>query len=239
MSGESDSGRDAAARKDIMGKQTILVTGSTGKTGTQVVRQLLDAGWPVRAAVHRLDERSERLQKLGAEVVVTDLYDYEQTLAAMQGIRRAYFCPPVQPFMIQAAAVFAAAAADAGLEFIAQLSQWIASPAHPSIHTRQLWLVERMFATIPGVSHTVINPGVVADSLLGVIPGAVNAECAKELLGFLARSVDHDPNCSQPSIRRGEVRTRPQLPCAASPAARVRVRNLAARARRSARASPD
>ena len=157
-----------------MDKQMILVTGATGKTGTQVVRQLLEAGWPVRAAVHRLDERSERLAQLGAEIIVTDLYDYEQTLAAMRGIKRAYFCPPVQPFMIQAAAVFATAAADAALEFIAQLSQWIASPAHPSIHTRQLWLVERMFARIPGIGHTVINPGVFADPLMGFIPGAAN-----------------------------------------------------------------
>ena len=152
----------------------ILVTGATGKTGAPVVAQLIKAGWPVRAIVHKLDDRSARLAALGAEVVVADLYDYEQVLAAMQGTTRAYFCPPVQPFMIQAAAVFAAAAQDAKLESIVQMSQWLASPAHPSLHTRQLWLVERMFSAIPGVGHTVVNPGAFADSVLQVMSTAAN-----------------------------------------------------------------
>jgi len=58
----------------------------------------------VRAVVHKLDGRSHRLKAQGAEVVVADLYDYEQMLAALTGTQRAFFCPPVQPFMIQAAA---------------------------------------------------------------------------------------------------------------------------------------
>ena len=41
-----------------MTKPLILVTGSTSKTGTPVVRLLLERGYSVRAFVHRLDERS-------------------------------------------------------------------------------------------------------------------------------------------------------------------------------------
>jgi len=52
-----------------MSKPRILVTGATGKTGAPVVEQLIDRGYPVRAFVHRLDERSKRLSELGAEVV--------------------------------------------------------------------------------------------------------------------------------------------------------------------------
>ena len=40
-----------------MTKPLILVTGSTGKTGTPIVRLLLGRGYSVRALVHRPDER--------------------------------------------------------------------------------------------------------------------------------------------------------------------------------------
>lgn len=158
-----------------MTKPKILVTGSTGKTGTQVVAQLLEQGWPVRAVLRKEDARSERLRRLGAEVVVADLYDYEQMLEAMRGTRRAYYCPPVQPFMIQASAVFVAAARDAALESVAHLSMWLSCPAHPSVHTRQQWLTENLFAMIPGVSSTIINPGVFAGPILEfALPTAAN-----------------------------------------------------------------
>ena len=58
----------------------ILVTGaagcSQGSTGFHVTRSLRDKGRPVRAFVHRLDERSDRLRALGAEIVEGDLRDF-------------------------------------------------------------------------------------------------------------------------------------------------------------------
>lgn len=157
-----------------MAKPTILVTGATGKTGTAVVERLRELDWPVRAVVRSIDDRSRRLERLGAEIVVADLYDYEQMRDVARGTTRAYFCPPVQPYMIQAANVFAIVAKEVGIEHIAQLSQWLASPAHPSIHTRQLWLVEKTFAMIPGVGHTVINPGAFAEPWMMFLPAAAN-----------------------------------------------------------------
>jgi NAD(P)H dehydrogenase (quinone) len=53
-------------------KPKILVTGATGKTGSVVVAELLKAGYPVRALVHREDGRSGRLKALGAEIAVAD-----------------------------------------------------------------------------------------------------------------------------------------------------------------------
>lgn len=145
----------------------ILVTGSTGKTGAAVVAQLRDENWPVRAVVHRRDARSERLDRMGVETVVADLYDSEQVLSAMRGTTRAYFCPPFQPYMIESATAFAAAAREARLESIVGLSQWLASPSHPSLLTRQSWLAEQLFAMLPGAALTVVNPGYFADNYLG------------------------------------------------------------------------
>ena len=70
-----------------MSKPLILVTGATGKTGAPVVEQLIERGYPVRALVHRLDERSKRLSELGAEVVQGDFLDLPSLEAAMKGVK--------------------------------------------------------------------------------------------------------------------------------------------------------
>ena len=147
----------------------ILVAGATGKTGGAVVTQLLEQNWPVRAIVRSRDARSERLEHLGAETVVASLFDPDQLLDAMRGTERAYYVPLFHPYMIQSAAAFAVAAQQAKLESIVQMSQWLSSASHPSLGTRQMWLVDRLFSTIPGVAHTIINPGYFADNYLRLI----------------------------------------------------------------------
>jgi NAD(P)H dehydrogenase (quinone) len=142
----------------------ILVIGASGRTGSAVVAQLLAKGWPVRAAVRARDTRSDLLQHRGAEVVVTDIFDPGQLTDAMRGVQRAYYCPPYHPFVIQSAITFADAAREVGLEQIVGLSQWLAGPNHPALMTRQHWLIDRMFAALPRIAHTVVNPGFFADS---------------------------------------------------------------------------
>jgi uncharacterized protein YbjT (DUF2867 family) len=54
----------------------VLVTGAAGGVGAvgrSVVELLRDRDVPVRAFVHREDERAEALRATGAEVVVGDL----------------------------------------------------------------------------------------------------------------------------------------------------------------------
>ncbi len=152
-----------------MTEPMILVTGASGKIGGAVVSQLREKGWPVRALVHRMDARAERLRAQGVEVVAADLFDPEQLLQAMRGTARTYYCPPWQPYMIQSAVAFAAAAREAKLESIVNLSQWLASPSHPSLATRQSWLADQMFAGLPGIAHTIVNPGFFADNYLRLI----------------------------------------------------------------------
>jgi uncharacterized protein YbjT (DUF2867 family) len=150
-------------------KPKILVTGATGQTGGALVAELLKRDWPVRAMVSRLDARSQRLHKMGAEIVVADMYDPEQLYSAAKGTQRAYYLPLMQPYMIQAANAFAVAARDAKLEQIVQMSQWTSSDAHPTAMTRQNWLIDQTFSMIPGVAHTIFNPGMFAYNFLRVI----------------------------------------------------------------------
>ncbi len=148
--------------------EPILVTGATGKTGNAVASELLRRGIPVRALVRSLDARSERLYEAGAEVVTVDLFDSERLLGAMKGTSRAYYCPPWHPYMVQSAVAFAVAAREARLQAIVGLTQWLASPAHPSLLTRQSWLVDQLFSMVPGAAHVIINPGYFADNYLNL-----------------------------------------------------------------------
>jgi NAD(P)H dehydrogenase (quinone) len=157
-----------------MKQPKILVTGATGKTGSAVVAQLREKNWPVRAIVRSRDERSERLERLGAETVLADMFDYDQLLAAMQGVQRAYYCSFYDPYMIQSAASFATAAREARLEAVVSLGQWLASPTHPSLLTRQAWLADQVFSMVPGVAHVRVNPGYFADNYLRLIAYAVH-----------------------------------------------------------------
>jgi NAD(P)H dehydrogenase (quinone) len=187
-------------------KPRIIVTGATGKTGSVVVTELLKAGYPVRAMVHRDDGRSAQLKAQGAEISVADISDVERVADALRGVKRAYFCPPYDPYMIQGAVAFAIAAQEAHLEHIVSLTQWLASPSHPSLLTRQSWLVDRLFSMTAGVTHTIINPGFFADSYLvtiglaahfGVFPWMYgksrNAPPSNEDIARVAAAVLMDP----------------------------------------------
>ena len=147
----------------------ILVTGATGKTGAAVVRELIEKGYPVRAVVRSADARSDALGRLGAETVVADMFDPDQILRAVRGTQRAYYLPFMHPYMIQSAVAFAVAAREAKLEAIVHMGQWLSHRAHPAIMTRQTWLIDQLFASLPGIAHTTLNPGMFADNFLRVI----------------------------------------------------------------------
>ena len=147
-------------------KPRIIVTGATGKTGSVVVSELLKAGFPVRALVRAEDDRSARMKAQGAEIAVADMSDVERVADALRDVQGAYYCPPLDPYMIQGAVAFAVAAKEARLEHVVALTQWLSSPSHPSLMTRQHWLVDRLFSMTPGVAHTIVNPGFFADAYL-------------------------------------------------------------------------
>ena len=124
----------------------ILLTGATGGVGMPLAARLVDQGYAVRALVRQSDARSHTLERMGVELAFGDLYDPDQLFVA-----------------------FAVAAKEARLEHVVQMSQWTSHRAHPALMTRQTWLVDRSFAMIPGVAHTVFNPGMFAHNFLRTI----------------------------------------------------------------------
>jgi NAD(P)H dehydrogenase (quinone) len=149
-----------------MNKPRVLVMTAAGKTGMPVALQLLSEGFPLTALVRREDHRSEYLRSKGADIVVGSITDLSDMQRAMAGVQRAYFCVPLEPGNLKAAAVFMAVAAQAEskLESLVVMSQWLANPYHPSVQTRETWLADRLFALLPTTAVTTINVGFFADN---------------------------------------------------------------------------
>jgi NAD(P)H dehydrogenase (quinone) len=147
----------------------ILITGATGDTGGYAIEQLRKRGHRVRAFVHRLDERSQALEGNGVEVVAGDFLDLDAVRAAVRDVRRAYFCYPIRPGIIQATAYFAQAARDDGLEAIVNMSQISAREDARSHAARDHWVAERVFDW-SGVATVHLRPTFFAEWLLYYTP---------------------------------------------------------------------
>jgi uncharacterized protein YbjT (DUF2867 family) len=136
----------------------ILITGAAGgaqgSTGRVIASLLLRQGIPVRAFVHKIDDRSGELRQQGAEIVEGDLLNAASVQAAMEGVKRAYFTYPVADGLLEAATTFAAAARVEGLELVVNNSQFQGThddPAFrdlrsaPSFRNLQHRLADRIF----------------------------------------------------------------------------------------------
>jgi uncharacterized protein YbjT (DUF2867 family) len=157
-----------------MTKPKILVTSAAGRTGAAAVFQLLEKGFPVRAFVRRRDARAASLEKAGAELVVGDLFDFQDLRKALAGVQRAYHCPPFAPNLLHGTMLFALAAEEAKLEVVALMSGWNPHPAHPSVLTREHWIANQLYRWMPTVDVIHVNPGLFAFVYLLGLPAIVH-----------------------------------------------------------------
>lgn len=127
----------------------VLVTsaagGRQGKTGRHVSEILLARGVPVRAFVHKIDERSERLRALGAEIFEGDFLDMRSVQRAVEGTSAIYFAYPVQDGLMDATAAMALAAREAKITRLVNLVMLQSSPDAPTPRMRQNYLSEQVF----------------------------------------------------------------------------------------------
>jgi uncharacterized protein YbjT (DUF2867 family) len=106
---------------------------------------LLDRGVAVRAFVHRRDERSERLRARGAEIFEGDLLAVQAVREATRGVTGVYFAYPVQEGLLDATAIMALAAREAGVSRLVNLVMLQSSPDAPTPRMRQNYLSEQVF----------------------------------------------------------------------------------------------
>jgi uncharacterized protein YbjT (DUF2867 family) len=136
----------------------VLVTsaagGRQGKTGRHVSEMLLARGVPVRAFVHTIDERSERLRALGAEIFEGDFLNIRSVQRATEGVSAIYFAYPVQDGLMDATATMALAAREAKVTRLVNLVMLQSSPDAPTPRMRQNYLSEQVFEWAGiGVAH--------------------------------------------------------------------------------------
>lgn len=135
-----------------LNQDRILVTGAAGAVGAnarEAVRILLEQGRPVRALVHRDDQRAAALRAMGAQVVVADLLDIASLHAAMAGCAVVYFTMSIAPTYLEAAANMAVTAKNLNVRAFVNLSQMTLSQMSETASTgspqqRQHWLAEQM-----------------------------------------------------------------------------------------------
>src|SRR5215475_8372705 len=150
---------------------SILVTGAAGRVGSVgriITGLLLDQGFLVRAMVRREDERAESLRAAGAEVLVGDLLEPGDVYRAVSGSSRVYFGMSVSAGYLEAAVTMAAAAREAAVSALVNMSQMTVSEISlqnttPSHQQRQHWLSEQAFAW-SGVPVVTIRPTMFLDS---------------------------------------------------------------------------
>ena len=148
----------------------ILVTSAAGRTGRETVRMLREKGYPVRAFVHRKDHRADELERCGAEIFVGNLFDFSDLTQAMEGVKRAFHCPPFAPHLLHNTMLVCLAAQEARLEALVLLSGWNPNPRHPSMLTREHWIANNVARWMPDVGVIHLNPGIFAFPYLLTLP---------------------------------------------------------------------
>ncbi len=185
-------------------KEKILITAANGNTGFNAAKELLKLGFSVRAVVRNTNNpKARELKRQGAELFSGDMEDIRDVRKALVGIKRAYFVPTYPNVLFQGA-TFATAAEEMALEHVVVLSQWLSSNVHPSIYTKEHWLVDNIFKQLPTVKSTFLNPGLFAASYffsieptaqLGMMPEfGKNAPPSNEDIGSVAAHILKDPS---------------------------------------------
>ena len=151
----------------------ILVTGAAGQLGSvgrTVTELLLERGLPVRAMVHREDDRAAALRAAGAEVVLGDLLEPGDVYRVVSGCRRVYFGMSVSAGYLEATLTMAVVAREVGLDALVNMSQMTVSQMSiqnttPSHQQRQHWLGEQALAW-SGLPVVTIRPTIFLESFL-------------------------------------------------------------------------
>jgi uncharacterized protein YbjT (DUF2867 family) len=100
----------------------ILVTGSTGNVGSNLLRELATLGAPTRALVHDA-EKSPQVASLGAEPFVGSFEDELSLREALDGVDRLFLLsPPGVEVMLEQQLRVLSAAQDAGVQSVVKQS---------------------------------------------------------------------------------------------------------------------
>jgi uncharacterized protein YbjT (DUF2867 family) len=134
----------------------ILVTGSTGRVGGEIVRQLAAMGAKVRAFVRGGPDDAKGLPA-GVEIAYGDLDRPETIAPAMQGIEKMYLLVPGTPAMPKQEGAALEAAKRAGVKHIVKHS--VMGAREPAIAIARLHRASETVIEQSGIAWTFVRPG--------------------------------------------------------------------------------
>jgi len=147
----------------------ILLTGASGKTGTEVARRLSATKVPFRALV-RSAEKGEPLAALGAEVVVGDLADDVSVRRALAGVDKAVLIMPNGEQQQAMETQFTDLAVEAGVKHLVYLSSIESVPENKNPITQMHVAVENHIRQ-SGINWTLIRPSFFMQIFVSSAPG--------------------------------------------------------------------
>ncbi len=134
----------------------VLVSGATGNTGAEVMRQLEQAGVTVRAMT-RSPKAADRLRGEGREAIVADLHDPGSLSAAVAGVDAVYVANPASPHLAVHEGNLAQASQAAGVGLLVKLSVIGCSADSPITFGRLHFAAEQAIKA-SGVRWTMVRP---------------------------------------------------------------------------------
>jgi uncharacterized protein YbjT (DUF2867 family) len=148
----------------------ILVTGATGKSGREIVKQLSQAGARVRALVRDPVKAGWLAELPGVEVVQGDLAKPETIEAALEGIERALLLPAPAPSSVAEQSNFIRAAVRMGTLHVVKFSAVGADASASEGFARWHGLGEEQLKAA-GLAYTILRPALFMQELLNTWGG--------------------------------------------------------------------
>jgi len=181
----------------------ILVTAANGNTGFPAAKELLKLGFIVRVFVRNSENsKAKELKKQGAELFVGDIQDLRDVRKSLKDIESAYFVPTYPNVLFQGS-TFATAVEEMKTKNVVVLTQWLSSNSHPSVYTKEHWLVDQTFKRLQNTNIVFLNPGLFAfvyfmmpEPMLqfGMMPDfGTNAPPSNEDIGLTAAHILKNP----------------------------------------------
>ena len=155
------------------------VTCANSRTGSLVVRHLLEAGRKVRAVV-RDPEKAAGLREAGAEVAFADYREPEKLAKAIQGAEAVYVIPPPLPvtatghhqYRVQATRGIARAFELAKTTYAVVLSSFAAQHKEGTGMIKSCHTCEEVLLEVKGTSLAMLRPAFFLENWTAQIPAA-------------------------------------------------------------------
>ena len=151
----------------------ILVTGATGKTGSELIKRLSARGVQVRGLVRSPAKAMALFSLPNIEIVEGDMTRPETLIGALQGVDRAMLISSSDAAMLEVQSNFIEAARKGGVKYIVKLSGIIPEIDSPFRYARMHGEIERRLES-SGMAFTHLRAGECFSAYFRQVPSIIS-----------------------------------------------------------------